>query len=349
MIIPCWCASVSFQISYLAVLGIVFFQAKIAKLWIVENKWLDKIWQLVAVSIAAQIMTLPLTLFYFNQFPTWFWLSSLILVPLSGFELGAGLLLFLADALWQTGAVWVGKALWAMLWIGNQTVYLIQALPAAVIDGIWIGPVGAILLYLVIICGMLAIGSQKFKWMLSALGLLLLVSISSAFTSWGWHSNRRMTVYNIYKHSALDFFDGKKAWCLTSQNIEEKAVKFAVEGHRLAMGTPEITELLLSDSTAVQSENFFYEKGLVQFFDKRMAIVERPLEPVPHKIKVDYLLLRNSPKVEMDELMEIFEWQVVIFDASNKKWRLEKWKKSCQELGLEFYDINESGAWVLDL
>lgn len=349
LINPFWIASVSFQLSYLAVLGIVFFQTKIAKLWIIEHKWLDKIWQLVAVSIAAQIMTLPLTLFYFNQFPTWFWLSSLILVPLSGFELGAGLLLFLVDAFWETGAIWVGKALWAMLWLGNATVYFIQKLPFALINGIWIGTLIAVLLYLVIVNAMMAIGSQKFKWILSALGLLLVVSISMAFTSWHWHSKRQIVVYNIYKHTAIDFIDGKKVWCLLSPNMEKKALKFAVEGHRLVMGADEIKTVEISDTASVYSDRSFYKNGLVQFLDKKMAIVDRPLEPIAEKIKVDYLLLRNSPKVELTDLMEIFDCQLIVFDASNKKWRLEKWKEACGELGLEFYDINEKGAWILDL
>ncbi len=346
---PFWIASVSFQLSYLAVLGIVFFQSKIAKLWVVENKWLDKIWQLIAVSIAAQIMTLPLTLFYFNQFPTWFWLSSLVLVPLSGFELGAGLLLFLVDAIWETGAIWIGKALWAMLWLGNETVYFIQKLPLAIINGIWIGSLIAVLLYLVLASTMLAIGSQKFKWVLSALGLLLVVSISTAFTSWRWHSNRQIVVYNVYKHTAIDFFDGKKTCSLLSADIEKKALKFAVEGHRLVMGAGEIETVEISDTAVFYSDRCFYENGLVQFFDKKIAIVDHLLEPVAEKIKVDYLLLRNSPKVEMADLMEIFDCQLIIFDASNKRWRLEKWKEACEELGVEFYDINEKGAWVLDL
>ncbi|MCB9337808.1 MAG: ComEC family competence protein [Lewinellaceae bacterium] len=347
---PYWIVSVSFQLSYLAVWGILYFQPKIAKLLTPENKWLEKAWQLIAVSLAAQLMTLPLTLYYFNQFPTWFWLTSMILVPLAGIELGMGLLLLLMESVWEMAAVWVGKALWALLWFGNACVSFIQHLPGAVIEGIWMGPLIALLLYLVILSAMAAIGSKQFKWVFSALAFLVLVSANYAFTTWKEHGNGQIVVYNIYKHTAIDFLDGKKAWSLISRDIGAKALKFAVQGHRMALGIEEVDTLQLSDSLAHASGRFFYENGLVQFHDKKMAIVAQPVSRTgAEKIGVDLLLLRNSPKMGIEELLDIFDSRLIIFDASNKKWQVEKWKVACRELGVEYHDINEQGAWVLDL
>ncbi len=72
---------VGFQLSYIAVLGIVYLQPLIYKR--IYTRWwlLDKVWAITAVSIAAQIATLPLTLFYFNQFPVYFMLSNLLVIP----------------------------------------------------------------------------------------------------------------------------------------------------------------------------------------------------------------------------------------------------------------------------
>ena len=63
-----------FQLSYLAVGGIVFFQPKIYKLWYIENKIGQYFWKMVSVGLAAQIMTFPLCIYYFHQFPLYFWL-----------------------------------------------------------------------------------------------------------------------------------------------------------------------------------------------------------------------------------------------------------------------------------
>ncbi|WP_319591179.1 ComEC/Rec2 family competence protein [uncultured Draconibacterium sp.] len=72
---------VGFQLSYTAVFGIVFLQPRIAGLWPVKNKVGLFFWNLISVSIAAQIATFPLSAYYFNQFPTYFLLSNIVVIP----------------------------------------------------------------------------------------------------------------------------------------------------------------------------------------------------------------------------------------------------------------------------
>lgn len=346
---PYWLLSVSFQLSYLAILGIVYFQPKIVALWVIENKIGNYLWELNAVSLAAQLMTLPFTLLYFHQFPTYFWLSSLVLVPLSGLELGAGLLLLIVDPIWALGAKAVGWLLWAMLWLGNETVMVIQHLPAALVNGIWIGGIVTLLLFLSIGSTMAAISFRKFRWVLATLALLLVVGVSFAFSEFKHHQNRQVTVYSVYKHTAIDFFDGEKAWSLTDKALEAKPLKYAAEGNRFANGVNEVEMQHLEDTTALVGDHFFFQNGLAQFYGKRLFVVSGPVGfrgETP--VKVDYLLLRNTPKVEIEDLLQTFDFQQIIFDASNKKWRLEDWKNQCDSLGVDYFDVNEEGAFVLD-
>jgi len=346
---PYWLLSVSFQLSYLAILGIVYFQPKIAALWVIENKIGNYLWELNAVSLAAQLMTLPFTLLYFHQFPTYFWLSSLVLVPLSGLELGAGLLLLIVDPIWAFGAKVLGWLLWAMLWLGNETVMVIQHLPAALVNGIWIGGIVTLLLFLSIGSTMAAISFRKFRWVLATLALLVVVGVSFAFSGFKHHQNRQVTVYSVYKHTAIDFFDGEKAWSLTDRALEAKPLKYAAEGNRFANGINEVEMQHLEDTAALVGDHFFFQNGLAQFYDKRLFVVSGPVifsGEMP--LKVDYLLLRNTPKVEIEDLLQTFDFQQIIFDASNKKWRLEDWKNQCDSLGVNYFDVNEEGAFVLD-
>ncbi len=347
---PYWLMSVSFQLSYLAILGIVYFQPKIAALWPIENKVGNYFWELNSVSLAAQLMTLPFTLLYFHQFPTYFWLSSLILVPLSGLELGAGLLLLILDPVWSFAASGVGWLLWAMLWLGNQSVMLIQQLPAALLDGIWIGGISALLLYLGIGSSMAAISFRRYKWVLASLAFLLAVLGSYAFAEFGHQQNRQMTIYSIYKHTAIDFFDGEKAWSLLDTTLEAKALKYAVEGNRYANGIEQVETLRLEDTAAVFTDHFFYKNGLAQFYDKRLLVLDGPLaHEAGDKIQLDFLLLRNTPKVELEDLAEQFDFELLVFDASNKRWRVDDWKAECDSLGISYYDLDVDGALVVDL
>src|SRR5690606_4479872 len=74
---------IGFLLSYLAVLGIVFFHPKIYGLFHFKNFFLNKIWQISSVSIAAQIATFPLGFYCFQQFPNFFLLANLVVIPLS--------------------------------------------------------------------------------------------------------------------------------------------------------------------------------------------------------------------------------------------------------------------------
>ena len=80
---PYWLWDVGFQLSYIAVLSIVIFYKPVYDLLFVKNKILNRVWQLAAVSIAAQVLTTPLSLYYFHQFPVYFLLGNLVVVPVS--------------------------------------------------------------------------------------------------------------------------------------------------------------------------------------------------------------------------------------------------------------------------
>ena len=90
---PMFLFDVGFQLSYLAVFGILWVQPKLYKIWQPKNMILDKFWQLSTVSIAAQIGILPLSLFYFHQFPGLFMLSNLIIIPFLGAILIGGIII----------------------------------------------------------------------------------------------------------------------------------------------------------------------------------------------------------------------------------------------------------------
>ncbi|HYG19850.1 MAG TPA: ComEC/Rec2 family competence protein, partial [Ohtaekwangia sp.] len=88
---PYMIMSVGFQLSYLAVLGIVYIQPKMYLLWEPKHRLVDQIWKVTTVSIAAQIATLPLGLLYFHQFPNYFLLANLLVIPGSFIVLVGGL------------------------------------------------------------------------------------------------------------------------------------------------------------------------------------------------------------------------------------------------------------------
>lgn len=86
---------VGFQMSYAAVLAIVWVYPLLQKLWYPKNKILRYFWQLISVSIAAQLGVLSISLFYFHQFPGLFFISNLVIIPALGLILGMGIVVIL--------------------------------------------------------------------------------------------------------------------------------------------------------------------------------------------------------------------------------------------------------------
>ena len=128
---------VGFQLSFLAVLGIVTCQKNIQQAWHIDHPVGFKIWQMVTLSISAQVFTFPLTIFYFHQFPVYFWLSGILAVPFAFLVLLFGLLTLLF--FWVPGLNYLlGQMLSASAQLLNTWIFLVQKLPGMVVEGIWI-------------------------------------------------------------------------------------------------------------------------------------------------------------------------------------------------------------------
>ena len=126
---------VGFQLSYLAVLGIVFLQPKIYNLFYTKYFLLDKIWQISSVSIAAQLATFPLGLYYFHQFPNFFMISNLIVILLAFAILIAGMVYF--AFFWLPGVNYICfTVLEGLLTFLNKGVKWVEELPHSIYWGV---------------------------------------------------------------------------------------------------------------------------------------------------------------------------------------------------------------------
>ncbi len=139
-----WLFNLGFQLSYSALLGILIWQPKIERL--LKSRFKLVVWfnKLLSVSLAAQIGTLPLALYYFNQFPTYFWLSNILMIPLVTVLMYAGFILLLLGQSENLGFLYqaLEQLLSLLIYINEE----IASLPLAVIRDIPFGSRQALLL-----------------------------------------------------------------------------------------------------------------------------------------------------------------------------------------------------------
>ncbi len=135
-----------FQLSYLAVAGIVVYQQKIYSALYLPARWLDQAWKLVSVSVAAQLLTFPLGFFYFQQFPVYFILSNLVVVPLSTLILYGCVALYALDGFWAAGQ-YLAAVLRIATGVMNRFAAWVESLPGSVFSGISPGVFDTLLLF----------------------------------------------------------------------------------------------------------------------------------------------------------------------------------------------------------
>ncbi len=159
---PRYLFDVSFQLSYLAVLSILMFQQPIYNMIVFRSRFMDRCWSLLSVSLAAQLGTLPLTLYYFHQLSNVFWLSGYVVIPLSS------IIIYLAITLWMTHWIpWFGglvsfvlnKIVWGM----NEAIQWMESMVGAVREHVMMLSIEVVWLYIMMILLFLSVRKLSFK------------------------------------------------------------------------------------------------------------------------------------------------------------------------------------------
>ena len=334
-----------FQLSYLAVLGIVYFQPKIYKKWYIKNKIGDYTWKLTSVSLAAQITTLPLSLFYFHQFPLYFWLSGLVVIPAAMVILPLGFTLFITHSIPFLGMM-VGKLLYGVIWLLNSMIFQINSLPFGLIHGVWIGGLIVLLLYLLIIGVIGFISTKKAKWFIVSLLIFSVILFINVRKEWTTLHQSQLIVYHIPRSSLIDFIDREKVVSLTSKNLSEEKETYTASNNRDFLRTKSRRRFLLSDSTVIEP-NFYKEKDLLQYRGKNMAILYPGHPPPVGLIKVPLLLVTQNAISSIAELRMHYDFETLIFDGSNSWKKVKAWKAEGKKLGINCYYTGEEGAYVI--
>lgn len=337
---PYFLWAVGFQLSYLAVLSIVIFQKPIYHCCCIKNKQLDKVWQLAAVSVAAQLLTFPVCIYYFHQFPNLFLLTNMIAVPLSSFILYAEIVLLLCAGIPVAG-VYAGKLVSLSVSLMNRIILWVNDLSFAVWDHIPATVWSTWLLYAVVAClGAWLVARQK-KYFTLALVALTVFALQSIYSSWQTANQQKLVVYNVPRCQAVDFIRGDTYRFVGDSSLLEEGLlqNFHLKPARIAQQLH-----IKKDSLA----GLFNYHGFYQFNHTRILLADTNLkfEAPAQKIDLDMVIISNNPKIRIAELLQAFNCKLIILDASNPAWKTAKWKAECEALELDCYIVAEKGAFI---
>ena len=333
---------VGFQLSYFAVGGIVWLQKPVYNLLYVKNKALRYIWEMCSITIAAQVLTFPICIYYFHQFPASFLLTNLICVPLSTVILFAeiGLVVFS----WiQLAADMIGKLTYVLTWLMNTIIRFFDKLPGSLIDRIYATPLSTWLLYSLVFCTCAVLLYKSRLYLRIGLFASSAFAIVIIYGKINLYNQKKIIVYNVSRYTAVDFISGNKYWFAGDDTltVDGSLQNFNLKPARVSMQT------VLSNDTI----SGIHTAGRIFQFDNRkimLADTALSFEPLSKKIEIDILLISHNPKIKLANIVSAVTPAVIVIDASNNLWKIGQLKKECSGLHLRCYTVSEQGAFILD-
>ena len=332
LIKPMFLFDVGFQLSYLAVFGILWTQPKIYALWKPRFKGVDFFWQLFTVSIAAQIGILPLSIYYFQQFPGLFLASNLVIIPFLGAILVGGVLVMitsLLNILPQFLADFYGMIIsWMnafVSWISHQEEFLFKEISIS---------------FNVMICwyAFLFLGVYFLIDKTSKKLIYFFISIILMQSIFLLESNE-----NKSKEEIIVFH--KSRFSMIGKRIGEQLfLQHDLDSLKLLNENSIKSYSVIESVTEIQEMSF---KNFINFSDKHILVIDSLGVYQVKGMKKPIVVLQYSPKINMTRLIEKIKPSEIIADGSNYKSYVIRWEKICLQNQIPFHYTGQRGAYIL--
>ena len=324
---PNYLFQVGFQMSFAAVLSIVSFQPVFSKWFRFNNKilqwWLDLFW----VSVSAQMGILPLTLYYFHQFPLYFFIANLLVIPL----------------------------LFAVLFTGFILII-------SLILSIEIPVVSTILQNLLQL--LLSINSEIASWKYSLIrhiyfsGELLIISLFLIFTVYFFLNNKRsfkrlallLTAIILLQTGILSvkYLHTKESVYYVFHQFKTPVTALQSQGNLIIYQDKNLVNPHLLQALQTRFAKISYEKLPVfeEFDGKKILHIDSLGIYNFNNYHPDVIILHYSPTINLDKMIHRLNPKIIVADGSNYPSYIRRWKHSAQDYGIRFAQTR-NGAFVI--
>jgi competence protein ComEC len=342
---------VGFQLSYLAVAGISYYQPLIYPLFKGRTVLAEKVWAIITVSISAQILIFPLILYYFNQFPNYFLITNLFAIPLAMAILYSGLLLFLISPVPVVSSI-IATVLNFSLMAVNFLTGKISQLPFSIFSGITITTVELIIIYgIVVFITAFFVGKKP---------VYLILTIIIATGGLASRAENRISradqslfiVYNSGNNPLYSFVSGNDHYIISGVEISSGSVPYAASG-----AAQRFKNVSMPDAAEFFSSGQEFEIGRIYVNNKFVVIddysilfacddeIREPLGDEP--FFVDLLVISFCYSTDISLIFQSISPGKVVFDSSVPYFRKLKMIETCLVEGIDYHDVKTGGALVV--
>lgn len=335
LIHPLFLFDAGFQLSYAAVFSIVIIQPVLTKLWNPKLKFVRYFWQLITVSFAAQLGVLPLSLYYFHQFPGLFFISSLVIIPFLGIIIGLGLLIIilsLIDLLPQFFADFYGFVISSM----NRFIDIVSQQESFVFHDIFF----SLLLLFSFYFLLMSVINFAVKSSVQKLSLILLsivfVQITFIYEKTQTKKSNQFLVFHQVKNSIIAI------------NNLNKITFYHQTDTTILNSNPVIRSYLLNHFSH-QKSDFKLLKNILSYQNKIALVIDSSGIYTRINIIPETVILMQSPKINLDRMIHILHPKIIIADGSNYKTYTSRWEKTCKKENVVYHITSQKGAFVASI
>lgn len=329
LIRPGFCFDVGFQLSYSAVASIIIIKPILDSWWSFKNKFFNWFLDLLKVSIAAQIGVLPLSLYYFHQFPGLFFITNMVVIPCLIVILGLGILLLILIGIYHPPEFLIHTLGWIIQFM-NRFVEWVASKEAFLFDQISFDLTALIISYLILFFLSIFYHKKTFKNLLvlgiCILGFQVFVQQIPALTS-----KNSFVIFHKSRYSVFGLH--------SNQHLEIHTDLDSIKNERL------LNDYKIGAAIKTQSTDSI--QGLYKIDDKLLLVVDSTGVYNLKSVNPQWVLLRQSPKINLNRLIDSLQPELIIWDGSNYKTYQERWKLTCEAKKIPFHQTSEKGAFWL--
>jgi competence protein ComEC len=330
---PSFLFDVGFQLSYLALFFILWLQPLLAQLWTPKNSITTYFWDILTVSFAAQIGTLPLSIYYFHQFPGLFFVTNLVIIPFLSVIMGLGVLVMVLAAFDYVPG-FLAKSLEWSIYILNKIINSIASLEQFIFREIPFNWQLLLSLYLLIIATIIWFKKPNFSRL--ALALITVIIFQIAYFQ---------TQFTVRNQSELVIFNSKKNTLIAERNGANITLYACDSLLKIANKNQTFTSYSMGNFSHLKTKKRV--QNLIYFKGNKILILDS-LGIYPTAIHPDIVVLTQSPKINFERFLQSTNPKMVIADASNYRNIQKLWKATCLKEKIPFHATGEKGFYRLE-
>jgi len=344
---PYYLFDVGFQLSYLAVAGLVYFHPIIYHTFYIKNKILDHVWSYCVLSIAAQLATFPLSLYYFHQFPMYFLLSNLLIVLPVALIMYAGIafLMIPFPLIIQP----LGKFLNWLINFTNSILYKIEQLPFSAMEGLWISNVEHLLISSLVISFVFWHSSRNKLFIWLAAGICFFLACSFSLKSINNLNRHELIFYSLRKNTAIVYLHHGRSVIITDIKPSDKLFNYSIKPSISSRGIAE--SLILDPEKQFSGVNYWSDSDFMQFGNFRILRWRNEFNRLflKKKIKVDMLLLSKGTAQELQYIKNRVDFKTIVIDSSNPEYKIKAWLRDAKILNITCISLKKYPAYIVKL